>query len=135
MNPAPSEPPDQTRARVKTPKPRPAPDYTPEFEVLWVGCDKQGLKSTALIAWREVGSPDPVDVAATWKRYRASIPVDQQPKHVSSWLRAYGHEQEWPSRAEIQKALRPAENYARREEREREERRLDARADLILGRG
>ena len=83
------------RARVKPKRVRVEPAYTPEFEVLWAGCDRSGAKLTAFEAWQEVGSPEPKDVIKAWGRYRASIPEDQAMKHLSSWLRAFCHRQEW----------------------------------------
>lgn len=134
-NPAPSEPQVQTPARVKRQRVYVEPKYTPEFELLWEGCDRVGTKSEAFAAWEQVGKPDPAEVVATWKRYRDSI-GEQHPKHVSSWLRAFGHKQEWVPLHTDRRPVRvqqPVVSFAVREEAQRKARQLDRRFEAAGG--
>jgi hypothetical protein len=76
---APSEPPDQTPARVKA-----APKYDAAFEREWEGTRKLGSKLNAFKAWVALGKPAFAESWAAWSKLdgwrRGFVP------HVSTWL-------------------------------------------------
>lgn len=125
------------RARERKPRTRTEPDYEVEFLELWRGCDLVGTKLTAQAAWREVGRPRAAEVITVWKLYRASVPLSQSPLHVSTWLRAFGHRQEWvplPARATTPITGR-FESAAVRAEREHRATRARTEEQRLFGKG
>lgn len=87
-NPAPSEPPDQTPARVNGRRPRRGTRlvYPDAFLREWNQTTKAGSKERACDWWEANGQPE---FGAAWRRWEASAEWRQSwytPPHVVSWL-------------------------------------------------
>lgn len=104
QNLAPSEPPVQTRPRVKL-KPKDI-DYPAEFEAQWLLTHKTGSKANALAEWESFGRPAYGASWVQWARLdgwrRGFVP------HVATWLHDRRFQQEPVEVKKTPSNMRPA---------------------------
>ena len=128
---APSEPPDQTRARRGRPS---ATEYPAEFEQIWDGCKpRKGNKHPAFKAWVKF-KPEP---NFTIRIYQARLRTDQWQRgyipNLSTWLNEKGWETEPDPSEFVSKPDRLAEPLAVRVERERSDRHAAEWEESVFG--
>lgn len=89
---------EQTETTPKKPrKPRSASKHYPvEFEAVWEGTGKHGVKLAAMRAWEKAGKPLWDGISSTWSAYLLSDgPNRGAIHHLSTWLNQDCHRQEW----------------------------------------
>lgn len=123
--------------RVK--KPRPAPEYAPEFERIWAETGRSGNKLPAFETWDSLGRPPPADVIAGWQhatrndyRWRGA---DPHIPHLSTWLNARGWEDrptKTPTVAPLSVDAMRAKEAEERERKRRAETELNQRHEALM---